>query len=155
MNLSLNKNKDKKKNSAAKASTGRQMKKNIPGKDKAMAAVQTINAREMIDDLRGGRSVSLEFLKRHGWLLATLLIVLLSFMGLRYSTQTRMVEIQELTNELKRAESKKLTEKKEYMTLIRQTRMNELVKEHGLPLIHQEQPPYVIDDDMSDSQNNN
>ena len=107
-----------------------------------------------ISNLRGGRSVSLEFFKRNGWLLATILIVILSLMGLRYRTQTRMVEIQKLTRELKQAESEKLSEKKEYMTLIRQTRMNELVQEHHLPLIHQEQPPFEIIDDEQPSDAN-
>lgn len=98
-------------------------------------------------NLRGGRSVSIEFFRRHGWLLSILLVVVLSLMGLRYKTQTRMVEIKRLNQQLERAQSEKLFEKKQYMTLIRQTKMNELVKANRLNLIHQEQPPYEIDGD--------
>ena len=98
-------------------------------------------------NLRGGRGVSIEFFRRHGWLLSILLVVVLSLMGLRYKTQTRMVEIKRLNQQLERAQSEKLFEKKQYMTLIRQTRMNELVRANRLNLIHQEQPPYEIDGD--------
>ena len=98
-------------------------------------------------NLRGGRGVSIEFFRRHGWLLSILLVVVLSLMGLRYQTQTRMVEIKRLNQQLERAQSEKLFEKKQYMTLIRQTRMNELVRANRLNLIHQEQPPYEIDGD--------
>ena len=96
-------------------------------------------------NLRGGRGVSIEFFRRHGWLLSILLVVVLSLMGLRYKTQTRMVEIKRLNPQLERAQSEKLFEKKQYMTLIRQTKMNELVRANRLNLIHQEQPPYEID----------
>lgn len=98
-------------------------------------------------NLRGGRGVSIEFFRRHGWLLSILLVVVLSLMGLRYKTQTRMVEIKRLNQQLERAQSEKLFEKKQYMTLIRQTMMNELVRANRLNLIHQEQPPYEIDGD--------
>ncbi len=98
-------------------------------------------------NLRGGRGVSIEFFRRHGWLLSILLVVVLSLMGLRYKTQTRMVEIKRLNQQLERAQSEKLFEKKQYMTLIRQTKMNELVRANRLNLIHQEQPPYEIDGD--------
>ena len=101
-------------------------------------------------NLRGGRGVSIEFFRRHGWLLSILLVVVLSLMGLRYKTQTRMVEIKRLNQQLERAQSEKLFEKKQYMTLIRQTKMNELVRANRLNLIHQEQPPYEIDGDGTD-----
>ena len=56
-------------------------------------------------NLRGGRGVSIEFFRRHGWLLSILLVVVLSLMGLRYKTQTRMVEIKRLNQQLERAQS--------------------------------------------------
>lgn len=109
---------------------------------------------QWVKNLRGGRSVSLEFFKKHGWAMAVSLIVILSLMGLRYKTKTRMVQIKRLNTELQRAESDKLREKQEYMTLIRQTRMNELVRENNLGLIHQEQPPYELDADEINDHNN-
>lgn len=126
------------------------MKKNskqTPNEAPTLNGTDTRTSRQWLSDLRGGQGVSLEFFKRNGWLLATIIIIILSLMGLRYRTQTRMVEIARLTQELKMAESEKLSAKKEYMTLIRQTKMNELVQQHRLPLIHQEQPPYEIVDD--------
>ncbi len=126
------------------------MKKNskqTPTAETAPDGTKIRTSKQWLSDLRGGQGVSLEFFKRNGWLLATIIIIILSLMGLRYRTQTRMVEIEHLTEELKMAESEKLSAKKEYMTLIRQTKMNELVQQHRLPLIHQEQPPYEIVDD--------
>lgn len=115
-------------------------------KQKTKEAIrQELKAR--YQNLRGGRGVSIEFFRRHGWLLSILLVVVLSLMGLRYKTQTRMVEIKRLNQQLERAKSEKLFEKKQYMTLIRQTKMNELVTANRLNLIHQEQPPYEIDGD--------
>lgn len=51
-----------------------------------------------------------------------LIIAMLSLMGLRYKTKTRMEEIKRLTTELQLAESSKLQEKAAYMSLIRRQR---------------------------------
>lgn len=124
------------------------MKQKVKLTKKAAAdAVNSPQVRGWLRNMRGGRSVSLDFFRRNGWALAILLIVILSLMGLRYKTKTRMVQIKRLNKELKEAESEKLREKQEYMTLIRQTRMNELVRENHLGLIHQEQPPYELETD--------
>lgn len=100
--------------------------------------------KKLLKNLRNGRSISIVYFRKHAWLLIGIMVVVLSLMGLRYKTKTRMKEIKNLTEKLKQAESDKLREKKEYMTLIRQTRMNELVSKNHLGLIHQEQPPYEI-----------
>lgn len=98
-----------------------------------------------IDTMRSGRGISLNYLRKNAWLLVAIIVAVLSLMGLRYKTKTRMVEIKKLNKELVSAESDKLREKQLYMTLIRQSRMNELVRKNNLGLIHQEQPPYEID----------
>ena len=98
-----------------------------------------------IDTMRSGRGISLDYLRKNAWLLVAIIVAVLSLMGLRYKTKTRMVEIKKLNKELVSAESDKLREKQLYMTLIRQSRMNELVRKNNLGLIHQEQPPYEID----------
>ncbi len=101
-----------------------------------------------VSDVRYGQSLSVEFFKRNAWLLMILIMAMLSLMGLRYKTKTRMEEIKLLTTELQIAESSKLQEKAAYMSLIRETEMKRLVEEKGLGLQFQEQPPYelVIDD---------
>jgi hypothetical protein len=63
---------------------------------------------------------------------------------MRYSTQSKMEEINRLNTELKRAESYKLHQKSLYMSLIRETEMRRMVSEKGLNLYFQEQPPYEI-----------
>lgn len=97
-----------------------------------------------VDELRYGQSISLEFFRTNAWLLLVIIVVVIALMGLRYRTKTRMEEIKSLTNELHRTESRMLDEKQRYMTLIRETEMKRMVRERGLPLEFQEQPPYVI-----------
>lgn len=94
--------------------------------------------------MRYGRSLSVDFFRRNAWLLMVFIVSVLSLMGLRYKTKTKMEEIQKLTNELQLAESSKLQEKAAYMSLIRETEMRRLVEEKGLGLEFQEYPPYEL-----------
>lgn len=84
-----------------------------------------------ISDVRYGRSLSVEFFRRNAWLLMIVVVAMLSLMGLRYKTKTRMEEIKRLSNELQLAESSKLQEKAAYMSLIRETEMKKLVEERS------------------------
>ena len=93
-------------------------------------------------DVRYGRSLSVEFFKKNAWLLMIFVVTMLALMGLRYKTMTKMEEIKRLSTELQIAESSKLQEKAAYMSLIRETEMRRLVRENGLGLEFQEQPPY-------------
>lgn len=97
-----------------------------------------------MSDLRYGRTLSLDFFRRNAWLLMLFVVAIVSLMGLRYKTKTRMEEIKRLTVELERAESSKLQEKAAYMSLIRETEMKKLVEEKGLGLEFQELPPYEL-----------
>lgn len=98
-----------------------------------------------VSDLRYGRYVSLEFFKYNAWVVVAMLVAVISLIGLRYKTKTKMQEIKALTKELKQSESAKLQEKAAYMTLIRETEMKRLVNEKGLGLVFQEQPPYEVE----------
>lgn len=98
-----------------------------------------------IADMRYGRSLSIDFFKRNAWLLMVFVVAILSLMGLRYKTKTKMEEINKLTAELQMAESSKLQEKAAYMSLIRETEMKRLVQEKGLGLQFQEFPPYELE----------
>lgn len=99
-----------------------------------------------ITELRQGRTISVEFFKSNGWLLGIIVVAVIALIGLRYKTKTNMEAITKLTQELSKAESRKLQEKSQYMTLIRETEMRRMVRERGLPLEFQEQPPYEIID---------
>lgn len=103
-----------------------------------------LHSPEWIADMRYGRSLSVDFFRRNAWLLMVFIVSVLSLMGLRYKTKTKMEEIQKLTNELQLAESSKLQEKAAYMSLIRETEMRRLVEEKGLGLEFQEYPPYEL-----------
>ncbi len=98
----------------------------------------------VVEEFRYGQSISVDFFRANAWILMVIVVVVLALMGLRYKTKTRMTEIQTLTAELSRAESRMLTEKSAYMSLIRETEMRRMVHEHGLPLEFQEQPPYHL-----------
>lgn len=73
-----------------------------------------------------------------------ILVAVLSLIGLRYKTKTKMEEIKVLTHKLEISESEKLQEKASYMSLIRETEMKRLVAEKNLGLVFQEQPPFEI-----------
>ncbi|MDE7380753.1 MAG: hypothetical protein K2N03_01320 [Muribaculaceae bacterium] len=97
-----------------------------------------------LTDIRYGRSLSVDFFRKNAWLLILLLVIVIALMGLRYKTKTKMAEIKHLQKELREAESEKLREKAEYMSLIRETEMQRLVNEKGLGLQFQDQPPYTV-----------
>lgn len=97
------------------------------------------------DDIRSGQAVSLEFFKRNAWVIIVIMTALVAVMGLRYRTKARMAEIKQLNKELQRAESFKLQEKAQYMTLIRETELTRLTAEKNLSLRYQEEPPVMIE----------
>ena len=99
----------------------------------------------IVRDLRYGQSVSLVFFQRNAWLLIVIVVAIISLIGLRYKTKTKMIEIKKLTKELNIARSSKLQEKSAYMSLIRETEMRRLTQEKNLGLVFQEQPPYEVE----------
>lgn len=100
--------------------------------------------RDLMNDMRYGRSLSLEFFRQNAWLLMLFVVAIIALMGLRYKTKTKMEQIKHLTVELQRAESSKLQEKAAYMSLIREAEMKKLVDDKGLGLEFQEYPPYEL-----------
>lgn len=100
--------------------------------------------RDLMNDVRYGRSLSLEFFRQNAWLIMIFIVAIIALMGLRYKTKTKMEEIKQLTVELQRAQSSKLQEKAAYMSLIREAEMKKLVDEKGLGLQFQEYPPYEL-----------
>ena len=99
-----------------------------------------------VEELRAGRSISIEFFKKNAWLLLLITVAVIAMIGLRYETKTKMSKIKSLPTELQRAESRKLQETSLYLAVIRETEMKRLVHEKGLALEFQEQPPYEITD---------
>lgn len=114
-------------------------------KDNDKKSIQKRPSPSWISDIRYGRSLSVEFFKKNAWLLMVFVVAIISLMGLRYKTKTKMAEIKRLSAELQRAESSKLQEKAAYMSLIRETEMKRLVEERGLGLEFQEFPPYELE----------
>ena len=100
--------------------------------------------RDLMNDMRYGRSLSVEFFRQNAWLLMLFIVAIIALMGLRYKTKTKMEEIQALNDELQLSQSSKLQEKAAYMSLIREAEMKKLVDEKGLGLQFQENPPYEL-----------
>lgn len=118
------------------------------GKRKQITDSVKASMRKNTDNLRYGQTVSLEFFKRNAWLLLVIMTAIISIMGLRYRTKTRMSEIKQLNIELQRAESDKLQEKASYMTLIRETELTKMMSEKKLGLRYQEEPPVEVDTEL-------
>lgn len=112
------------------------------------------SVRRNTDDLRFGRTISLDFFKHNAWMIIAIITALIGVMGLRYRTKTRMSEIKQLNRELERVESDKLHEKAWYMTLIRETELTRLTTEKHLGLRYQEEPPVVLEYDGTYSESN-
>ena len=98
-----------------------------------------------LKDLRYGQTLSIEFFSYNAWILVIILVAVLSLIGLRYKTKTKMSEIKALSHKLELAESDKLREKAAYMSLVRETEMRRLVTEKRLGLVFQEQPPFEVE----------
>lgn len=127
------KNKSTTKSEGARQAKSGNSKKNVP------------LAKQWIKDLRYGQSLSLEFFSYNAWILVILLVAVLSLIGLRYKTKTKMSEIKSLSHQLELAQSDKMREQAAYMSLVRETEMRRLVAEKNLGLIFQEQPPYEVE----------
>lgn len=125
----------------------RKSKDNRMAKEKKQNKNKKERSTGWMSELRYGRSVSLEFFKTHAWLMLIFVVAVISLMGLRYKTKTKMSEIKQLNKELQRVESEKLQEKARYMSLIRETEMRKMVAEKGLDLQYQDQPPYELTDE--------
>lgn len=132
---------------AAKASsTGTPKKRRTTAPaDTKRAAAKSAAHTQWLKDLRYGKSLSIEFFSYNAWLLVILLVAVLSLIGLRYKTKTKMAEIKSLSHKLELAESNKLREKAAYMSLVRETEMRRLVTEKNLGLVFQEQPPFEVE----------
>lgn len=102
------------------------------------------NKSGFVGTIRAGHSVSLDYFKQNAWFFLFFVIAILALIGLRYSTQSKMVTAQKLEEELGRAENEKIAVKAKYMSLIRETEMRKLVQSKNLGLDFQEQPPYRI-----------
>lgn len=122
-------------NSAAKSPRRRQRASESKQNGKKTGVWRTI---------KDGRSMSLTFFRRNGWLILLVIVAVIWLISQRYTNQSRMEEIKSLQKELRRAESRKLDAKAEYMTLIRETRMRELMERNNLHISYQEQPPYIL-----------
>ena len=117
--------------------------KTRPRKKTSRSKGKTSN-RHVINVLREGRPVSLDFFRRHAWLILIAVVVVLALIGQRYSNQDKRLQIKRLEHALATAESELVAQKASYMSLIRENEMRHLLRSHNINLDYQEQPPYVL-----------
>lgn len=98
----------------------------------------------VIKVLREGRPVSIDFFRRHAWLILISVVIVLALIGQRYSNQDKRLQIKRLEESLATAESELVAQKASYMSLIRENEMRRLLRSHHINLDYQEQPPFVI-----------
>ena len=145
MNLTMSDNKSVKANPQAKPSQRRKAANDSSLKGAEKASQKRKNSGVSAwQTFKEGRSMSLSFFKRNGWLILLAMAAVIWLISQRYSNQSRMEEIKNLEKELRRAESRKLDAKAEYMSLIRESRMRELMEKNNLTISYQEQPPYIL-----------
>ena len=99
------------------------------------------------EDLRTvgeGRLLSVEFFRRHAWLILIAVVVVLGLIGQRYTNQSKRQQIKRLEAELATVKSEQVACKSAYMSLIRENEMRRLLRENHIDLDYQEQPPFVI-----------
>ncbi len=94
--------------------------------------------------IREGRLLSVEFFRRHAWLILIAVVVVLALIGQRYTNQSKRQQIKRLENELATLKSEQIAQKAAYMSLIRENEMRRLLRQNSLDLDYQEQPPFVL-----------
>ena len=94
--------------------------------------------------IREGRLLSVEFFRRHAWLILIADVVVLALIGQRYTNQSKRQQIKRLENELATLKSEQIAQKAAYMSLIRENEMRRLLRQNSLDLDYQEQPPFVL-----------
>lgn len=113
------------------------------GKGKARKGARSKQP-HLLRTLRQGTPLSVEMFKRHAWFILISVVVIIGLLGQRYTNQTKMLKIKQLNKELAQAQSDEVNAKADYMSLIREEKMRELLRSKHLDLDYQEQPPYVI-----------
>lgn len=91
-----------------------------------------------------GRLLSTDFFTRNWISVAIVTVLLVSFITNKYECQTSMETIQSLEKELEIARTEKIRQHARYMSRIRESAMMQLVRQHGLDLRVQDDPPYRL-----------
>lgn len=136
--ITIKEPKKERKKGVAKAKTGKESK---------TSKTKNVSTPGLWRTIRDGRSLSLTFFKRNGWLILLAMVAVIWLISQRYTNQSRMEEIKRLEKELRRAESAQLDAKADYMSLIRESKMRELMERNNLSISYQEQPPFVLSSD--------
>ena len=101
-------------------------------------------ADSVLGDALHGRVLSTDFFRRHWLPVFGVVAMLMIYITNRYTCQTQMETIQRLERELEVAKTERIREKSNYMSRIRESRMQARVDSLRLGLTVQEQPPFRI-----------
>ncbi len=92
-----------------------------------------------------GRVVNSDFFARNWMGMVLLAFVLLIYISGKYTCQTKMEEIRRLEHKLEVVMAERVSVRSSYMSRIRESSMQTLVKKMNLGLAVQDQPPYKIE----------
>lgn len=91
-----------------------------------------------------GRILSSDFFVVHWKSVLLAMFMVLIYINNRYQCATRMEQIRRLEQQLEIVETERIRERSRYMSQIRESSMQNLVKKMNLGLAIQDQPPYKI-----------
>ena len=91
-----------------------------------------------------GRILSSDFFVSHWKSVLLAMFMVLIYINNRYQCATRMEHIRRLEQQLEIVETERIREHSDYMSRIRESSMQSLVKKMNLGLAVQDQPPYKI-----------
>lgn len=91
-----------------------------------------------------GRFISVDFFSRNWITVALLVLMFVWYITNKYECQTSMETIQKLEKRLEIVKTERIREQSTYMSRIRESSMQQLVRRNHLDLQVQETPPYKI-----------
>lgn len=98
----------------------------------------------IVSRMINGRMVSTNFFRRYrAWILLVMAFAL-TYIYIRYECMTSMENIQKLEKQLEVVNTLAIREKSLYMSNIRESSMNHLLKANGMNLKVTDRPPYKL-----------
>lgn len=107
---------------------------------------------KMLRQLMYGQVVSSDFFARNWVAMLLIVMMILVYIAGKYTCQTKMEQVRQLTSRLETVRAERIRAKSEYMGRVRESAMQEMVDTLRLGLRVQENPPFVIEYDAGEEQ---
>ncbi len=97
-----------------------------------------------------GQVVSSDFFAKNWLIIALIVFLFLIYISGKYTYLTKIEQVRQLEEELEIVQAERVRAKSNYMSKVRESSIQELVKEHNLDLTVRETPPYVLSKEDSE-----